>query len=205
MKIYKVELDARNPIEKIVKVPYNSEYNLEISWCGKVFPSPKNGIPAGLKTTSVGGRDLCFVGIPPCSISDYSTYSTGFAHPCTGSTILPVVTKNRPEITYIPSIPVINPETGFLNYDIGFNPIKVVGIDEDYYEVGGESPVQNITTNECSVVIAPKDGYALDVSFCLGYGELLVGANKGFINIPTLYINGKQIDIDKLIADYKKS
>lgn len=203
MKIYKVELDARNPIEKIVKVPYNSEYNLELSWCGKLFPS-SSGINAALKT-SVGGRDLCFVGIPPCSISGYSTYSTGFAHPCTNSTILPIVTKGSPEITYIPSIPVINPETGFLNYDIGFNPIKVVGIDEDYYEIAGESTLQNITANECSVTIAPSKGYALDVSFCLGYGELLVGANKGFINIPTLYINGKQIDIDKLIADYKKS
>jgi hypothetical protein len=203
MKIYKVELDARNPIEKIVKVPYNSEYNLEISWCGKLFPSSSStGI--ALKA-SVGGRDLCFVGIPPCSHGDYSTYSTGFAHPCTNSTVLPVVTKDRPEITYIPNIPVKNFETGYWNYDVGFNPIKVVGIDEDYYEITGESTLQNITTNECSVIIAPSKGDSIKIELCTAWGEILLASDKLKITPNTLMLKGVKIDIDKLIADYKKS
>jgi hypothetical protein len=202
MKIYKVELDARNPIEKIVKVPYNSEYNLELNWCGKLFPSSA-GIGAALKAT-VGGSNLCFVGIPPCSIGDYSTYSKGFKHPCTDSTILPVVTKDRPEITYIPSIPVINLETGLLNHDIGFNPIKVVGIDEDYYEITGESTLQNITTNECSVTIA-ANGDSIKIELCAGWGDILLISDRLEITPNTLMLKGVKIDIDKLIADYKKS
>lgn len=203
MKIYKVELDARNPIEKIVKVPYNSEYNLELSWCGKLFPS-SGSISTALKTT-VGGRDLCFVGIPPCSIGGYSTYSTGFTHPCTDSTVLPVVTKDRPEITYIPSIPVINLETGFLIHDIGFNPIKVVGIDEDYYEIAGESTLQNITANECSVTIASSKGDSIKIELCAGWGDILLASDTLKITPNTLMLKGVKIDIDKLIADYKKS
>ena len=204
MKIYKVELDARNPIEKIVKVPYNSEYNLELNWCGKLFPS-SGGIGVALKT-SVGGRDLYFVGIPPCSIGSYSTYSTGFAHPCNDSTVLPVVTKDRPEITYIPNIPVINLETGSLIHDIGFNPIKVVGIDEDYYEITGESTLQNIATTECGVTIAPKNGNSIKVDICAGYGDVLIGTNGSLVlSTPDLIINFVKIDINKLINDYKKS
>lgn len=202
MKIYKVELDARNPIEKIVKVPYNSEYNLELSWCGKLFPS-SGGIGTALKA-SVDGRDLCFVGIPPCSLGDCSTYSTGFTHPCTDSTVLPVVTKGRPEITYTPSIPVVNPETGFLIHDIDFNPIKVVGIDEDYYEITGESTLQNITTNECSVTIA-ANGDSIKIELCAGWGDILLISDRLEITPNTLMLKGVKIDIDKLIADYKKS
>ncbi len=208
MKIYKVELDARNPIEKIVKVPYNSEYNLELSWCGKLFPS--SDIPAGLHATgyctdSSNPTTMCFTGTVLCK-TIYSTTTSGFANPCDNSKILPAVTKDRPEITYIPIIPVINRETGSLNYDISFNPIKVVGIDEDYYEITNESTLQNITTNECDVIIASPLGDSIKIDLCAGYGDILIGTNCSLhVRTNKLIINYVEIDINKLIADYKKS
>jgi hypothetical protein len=211
MKIYKVELDARNPIEKIVKVPYNSEYNLELSWCGKLFP-PNNRIPAALKT-GVGYNEICIVGQVPCT-TPYSTIATGFANPCTGATVLPVVTKGRPEITYTPNLPITDPSTGRMNYNIVFNPIKVIGIDEDYYEVGGSAGLKGIKVTDCGVEITSDCGNILMATGHGSFGDLILAACSGKIDMTAgttdikthfLYINNIKIDIDKLIADYKKS
>lgn len=207
MKIYKVEIDAKNPIEKIVKVPFNSDYNLDISWCDKIYKQTSTCHEATLKTTfttKCGTYSYCYENAESYTEPDAKHAAMFKAEDSSGS--LPQVSKERPEITFKPALfTQKDPSSSgrgysWVKYD--FNNIKVIGIDEDYYDVNGGAALDGISSGPCGTIISgsPIVFTGNLVDFCSMNTK--ISGCVIFAQSSKWFFDTKQICITKFLADY---
>jgi hypothetical protein len=148
MKIYKVELNPSNPVEKIVKIPVCSNYGIQITWNYEQFPKfsgtnidTENGyltnhdgkIEENTSFTEINGQKI-YTNLPIIEN--------------VGNTIVFYYGKN---------------ETFEENKVQNFGSIKVVGVDADDFDVdvGGSSSIEGITYVDGNLTLSAENAITL--------------------------------------------
>lgn len=149
MKIYKVELNPSNPIEKIVKIPVCSNYGIQITWNYEQFPK--------------------FIGTDIDTENGYLTNHDGKIEENTSFTEIngQKIYTNLPIIENVGNTIVFyygKNETFEENKVQNFGSIKVVGVDADDFDVdvgGGSSSIEGITYVDGNLTLSAENAITL--------------------------------------------
>lgn len=124
MKIYKVNLDPSNPVEKLVKVPVGSDYGLQIIWDNEKYPmftdsevTTQNGYLVSENSTATEMTDITTVAGQKTFLSE-------------GNISLPKVSNVGDTIVW-----VYNPTNTTDKTASTFGSIKILGVDADDFEI----------------------------------------------------------------------
>lgn len=174
MKIYKVELNPSNPVEKVVKIPVCSNYGIQITWNYEQFPK--------------------FTGTDTDTENGYLTNHDGKIEENTSFTEIngQKIYTNLPIIENVGNTIVFyygKYETFEENKVQNFGSIKVVGVDADDFDVdvgGGSSSIEGISYTDGNLTLSAENEITLLPYNRPGYKELNVklGING---NYPIIY------------------
>lgn len=141
MKIYKVNLDPSNPVEKLVKVPVGSDYGLQIIWDNERFSTFTNSNVATQNGYLVSENSTA------TEMTDSTTVNGQKTFLGEDNSSLPKVNNIGDTIVW-----VYNPTNTTDKTTSTFGSIKVLGVDADDFEIdlgsSGGSSYTSITEND---------------------------------------------------------